>query len=54
MEHAIKLGPDTWEKAMPVLIHVLEVGNNEGRKMAREELMRLAKAVDEMQEKEKE
>ena len=44
-----KIQPDlgTWEGAMPLLIYILEAGSNEGREMAKKELMRLAKATDE-------
>ena len=37
----------TWEKVMPVYIENLEVGNDEQKEIARDELMRLARAVDE-------
>jgi len=40
----------TWEKRMPMLIYVLEAGNYGARKTAKEELMRLAKAVDKIEE----
>lgn len=36
----------TWESAMPLLLIVLEDGTAEGKKAAREELMRLARDVD--------
>ena len=42
----------TWEGIMPGILYVLEAGDNEGRKLAKEELMRLAKAVDKMNEQE--
>ena len=37
----------TWEAIMPGLIMALQNGTGEGPKMAREELMRLARLVDE-------
>ena len=36
----------TWQQAMPLLIRVLENGTDQGKRAAREELMRLAKMVD--------
>ncbi len=43
----INLTP-TWSGIMPGIIQVLENGSEEGRKIAREELMSLAKQVDEL------
>ena len=37
----------TWQHAMPILIMALENGTEQGKRAAREELMRLAKLVDE-------
>lgn len=36
----------TWCAIMPALLAVLEDGSNEGKKLAREELMDLARKVD--------
>lgn len=36
----------TWTGLMPAFFAVLEDGTDEGKKIAREELMRLAKAID--------
>ncbi len=44
-EKFIELKP-TWVGLMPALFAALENGSPEGKKIAREELMRLAKAVD--------
>ena len=46
--------PLTWKGAMPLLILALEAGDEEGKKIVREELMRLARDVDKMNEKEDE
>jgi len=43
----IKLTP-TWRGIMPGIIQVLENGTEEGRKIAREELMRIAAQLDEL------
>lgn len=37
----------TWESIMPALIMALQSGTEKGKAMARDELMALAKAVDE-------
>jgi len=37
----------TWQAIMPALIMALQSGTEQGRAMARDELMALAKAVDE-------
>ena len=39
----------TWEAATRIYLTVLENGNAEGKKAAREELLRLAKAYDTLQ-----
>ena len=39
----------TWEAATRIYLTVLESGNAEGKKIAREELLRLAKAYDTLQ-----
>lgn len=44
----------TWTAVMPALCCTLENGTPEGKKLAREELMDLAKKVDEMNAKSKE
>lgn len=44
----------TWAGVMPLLMAVLESGSEEGKREAREELMRLAKAMDEVNEERKE
>ena len=41
----INLQP-SWTMIMPGLIHILEEGTEEGKKMARQELYRLAVEVD--------
>tara|TARA_Y100001949_G_C15810814_1_gene253395 strand:- start:277 stop:480 length:204 start_codon:yes stop_codon:yes gene_type:complete len=46
----IDITPD-WAGIMPGLIAVLENGTNEGKKMVREELMRLARAVDALKDR---
>lgn len=42
----------TWAGIMPGIISILENGNEDGRKIAREELMNLAKQVDSLNNKE--
>ena len=42
----------TWSGIMPGIISILENGNEDGRKIAREELMNLAKQVDSLNNKE--
>ncbi len=41
----------TWTAIMPALLAVLEDGTTEGKKMAREELMDLARKVDAINKK---
>jgi len=41
----IKL-PVTWQGTLPIILLVLTDGNEEGRKMAREELTRMAQLAD--------
>ena len=41
----------TWEKAMPVYIESLQTGNEKQKQIAVDELMRLAKLVDEQNNK---
>lgn len=36
----------TWEGVMPILFAALESGTDEGKRIAREELMKLARQVD--------
>jgi hypothetical protein len=36
----------TWEGVMPILFAALESGTDEGKRIAREELMKLARKVD--------
>ncbi len=43
----IKLTP-TWQGIMPGIIEVLENGTEEGRKIARDELMRVAAELDKL------
>ena len=45
----INLTP-TWKGIMPGIIEVLENGTEEGRKVARAELMRVAEQLDELNE----
>ncbi len=42
----------TWAGIMPGIISILENGSEDGRKIAREELMKLARQVDTLNEKE--
>jgi len=41
----------TWQGVLPILIGALEDGTNEGKKLAREELRRMAKAADTCKDK---
>lgn len=50
----IKMDPPTWEYAMRIYLAVLENGTEEGKENARQELMRLAKLVDDMNAAKKE
>lgn len=43
----------TWQAMLPVYINILENGNNEGKRVAREELARMAKAADAYNESKK-
>lgn len=52
-ENFIELKP-SWTGLMPALFVLLESGSPQGRAEAKKELMRLAKAVDEMNERNKE
>jgi hypothetical protein len=55
LDYMDQLGFDltpTWVEAMKILILVLETGNPEGRAMAKEELMLLAEAMDQLEEEE--
>jgi hypothetical protein len=45
MSNTIDLTP-TWAGVLPALLAVLESGTNEGKKMAREELAKMAKGLD--------
>ena len=38
----------TWRAIMPILIHAIQHGTDEGRKLATEELMRLADEMDKL------
>ena len=40
----------TWAAVLPALLAVIEDGTDEGRKMAREELARMAQAADKYNE----
>lgn len=42
----------TWAGIMPGIISILENGSEDGRKIAREELMKLARQVDTLNDKE--
>lgn len=53
MEKFIDLTP-TWTAVMPVLLDIIENGNDEAKKIAREELLDLAKKVDDVNTKAKE
>jgi hypothetical protein len=44
----------TWAGVMPILLEAYEHGEPEGRKIAREELMRLAQSMDEVNARSKE
>lgn len=46
----INLTP-TWEAVMPIIFEVLENGNDEGKREIREELLRLAKEMDKLNER---
>lgn len=45
---------ENWEQTMPILISILEYGSEKGKQIAREELRRLAKLVDELNQAKKE
>lgn len=40
--------PTTWESTLPILLMAYENGQNEGRKVALEELQRLARVADKL------
>ena len=44
----------TWAQVMPGYLRVLEDGTDDGKRMAREALMELARKVDQMNEQAKE
>ena len=48
------MGSNDWEAFTSFLIYALEMGSDNDKKLAKEELIRLARAMDEINEKENE